>query len=143
MSATSPAVHGAGQSIPRRRAAWLAWPAWMALGMCGLPCVHAEDGYDLWLRYRPVEQPWLERYRASIREIVPPPAASNAAVRELTRALAGLLGAAPNIARKPTRDGALVLGTPTSSPTIAAMHPDLEGLGSDGYLLRSATLDGH
>ena len=139
MNGTGPAVESAGRSIrPRRAAAWLAW---LALGVCGLPGAHAEDGYDLWLRYRPVEQPWLARYRASIREIVPP-AASNAAVDELTRALAGLLGVAPNIAKKPTRDGALVLGTPATSATIAALHLDLEGLGSDGYLLRSATLDG-
>jgi alpha-glucuronidase len=134
-------MQSAGQSIrPRRAAACLAW---LALGICGLPCAHAEDGYDLWLRYRPVEQPWLERYRASIREIVPPPAASQAAVRELTRALTGLLGAAPALVKKPTRDGALVLGTPTSSQTVAAMDLDLEGLGSDGYLLRSSMLDGH
>ena len=141
MNGTGPAVESAGQSIRLRRAA--AWLAWLGVWMCGLPCAHAEDGYDLWLRYRPVEQPWLERYRASIREIVPPPGASNAAVRELSRALTGLLGTAPALVKKPTHDGALILGTPTSSATIAAMDLDLEGLGSDGYLVRSAMLDGH
>jgi alpha-glucuronidase len=120
-----------------------AWLASLALWLCGLPLAHAEDGYELWLRYRAVEAPWLERYRTAIREIVPPTAAGNAAVSELTRAITGLLGAAPAMAKKITGDGALLLGTPASSPTIAEMRLDLEELGSEGYLLRSTTLGGH
>src|SRR5580692_11454836 len=68
---------------PLRRA-WLA-----ALALCWLPQAHAEDGYDLWLRYRPVEAPWLERYRASARELVPPLSGGEAAQHELMRAIAG------------------------------------------------------
>ena len=62
---------------------------------------------------------------------------------ELTRALAAMLGSAPSIAPEPTQDGGIVFGTPRTSAPIARLHPDLEGLGAEGYLLRSATLDGH
>jgi alpha-glucuronidase len=118
--------------------------AWLALlVLCGLPRAHAEDGHDLWLRYRPVETPWLERYRASARELVPPMAAGEAALLELQRGIAGLLGTKPVIAKRTTQDGAIVFGTPQSSAAIAALHLDFGSLGSEGYLLRSASLGGH
>ena len=117
--------------------------------LCGPPHAHAEDGYDLWLRYRPVEAPWLERYRASARELVPPlsagaaGAAGAAAERELARAIAGMLGTTPTISKRATQDGAIVFGTPQSSAAIARLHLDLSSLGPEGYLLRSAILGGH
>src|SRR5580692_5028315 len=81
--------------LPRGRGALcLAWFA--SLALCGAPRAHAEDGYDLWLRYRTVEAPWLGRYRAAARELVPPLSSGEAAEHELTRAIAGMLGAAPS-----------------------------------------------
>jgi alpha-glucuronidase len=55
---------------------------------------HAEDGYDLWLRYRPMRGEWLKSYRESARELVPgtPSATLNVAQSELARGLGGLLG---------------------------------------------------
>ena len=44
---------------------------------------HAEDGYDLWLRYRPVETPWVERYRAASTLLVAPRVPIDAALSEL------------------------------------------------------------
>jgi len=38
----------------------------LAFGSCG--AVHAEDGYELWLRYRTADSPWRERYQAATRE---------------------------------------------------------------------------
>ena len=114
-----------------------------ALLLYGAGCAHAEDGYDLWLRYRLVEAPWLERYRSAAQELVAPTAAAPAAQSELVRAMAGLLGSSPPVVEKPTRDGAIVFGTPHSSAAIAGLHLDLEGLGSEGYLVRSVTLGGH
>jgi alpha-glucuronidase len=115
--------------------------AWLL--MCGLPRAYAEDGYDLWLRYRPVEAPWLERYRTRVRELVPPLIENDAARIELARAIAGLLGDTPAIAKRVTRDGAIVFGTPRSSAEIAALHLDLNDLGTEGYVLYSGTLHGH
>jgi alpha-glucuronidase len=140
----------ASESIPTSR--WRASPRCRAVlrlaplaafALCGVPLAHAEDGYDLWLRYRPVEAPWLERYRASARELVPPLSAGEAAQQELTRALAGMLGTVPNISKRATQDGAIVFGTPGSSAAIAGLHLDLASLGSEGYLLRSVSLGGH
>jgi alpha-glucuronidase len=103
----------------------------------------AEDGYDLWLRYRPVETPWAERYRAAASLLVPPRAPTDPALTELTRGIQGLLGANPAIAARVTHDGAIVLGTPTSSKTIADLHVDLNDLGAEGYTIQNMTIDGH
>jgi alpha-glucuronidase len=116
--------------------------AWCALllALCSAAAgVHAEDGYELWLRYRPVESPWLERYRSAAQQVV---AAEQPARAELERALPGLLQVAAPLATHVTRDGALVLGTPQSSATIAGLHLDLEGLGDEGFLLRSVSIGG-
>ncbi len=126
--------------MPRCRTAALL--VCLALTLCAASFAHAEDGYDLWLRYRPVEAPWLERYRTAVRELVAPAAAGPAAQQELVRAIAGLLGSHPPTVKNPTRDGAIVFGTPRSSAAIAGLHLDLDGLGTEGYLLRSVTLDG-
>ena len=117
--------------------------ALMALLASGSQLAHAEDGYDLWLRYRPAESPWDVRYRASARELLPPTQGSEAAREELQRALAGLLGTTPSIVAAASHDGAIVFGTPQSSAAIAGLHLDLAGLGPEGFILRSVTLDGH
>jgi alpha-glucuronidase len=103
----------------------------------------AEDGYELWLRYRPVEAPWASRYRGVIREITPSSPAQTAAREELELALRGMLGSAPAVTANVTHDHVLVFGTPQSSPAIAAARLDLTGLPPDGYVLRSMTVSGH
>jgi alpha-glucuronidase len=109
------------------------------------PLVFAEDGHDLWLRYVPVQDRWLASYRSSASEVVPGAESPTrrAARSELLRGLNGLLGAAPPIASSVTKNGAIVLGTPKSSPQVAALRLDLAGIGAEGYLLRSVTIDGH
>jgi alpha-glucuronidase len=105
----------------------------------------AEDGYELWLRYRPVEAAWLRPYSSAARELVGTTDSATllAARSELTRALGGLVDAAPRNATRPTLDGAIVFGTPRSSPVIAALHLDLHAAGPEGYLLRTLTIDRH
>jgi alpha-glucuronidase len=107
------------------------------------PAAHAEDGYDLWLRYRPVEAAALERYQPLVAAIVPGTASPtlDAAQAELVRGLAGLLGAAPTVSLS-ARDGAVVFGTPKSSTVIAGLKLPLEKAGAEGYLIRSVRLDG-
>jgi len=104
----------------------------------------AEDGYDLWLRYRPVEAAQVQAYRAAASELVVADGSPTLAVArdELVRGLSGMLGAAPPQAQAPTRDGALIVGTPASSPLIAGLKLPLETLGPDGYVIRSMTVDG-
>ncbi len=116
------------------------------------PPTDASDGYRLWLRYVPIHGAWLTRYRASATEIVSPGAAGaapslsptlRAAQSELLRGLTGMLGRVPRRVRDVTQDGAIVFGTPDSSARIAALGLDLSAVGSEGYRIRSVTIDGH
>jgi alpha-glucuronidase len=109
------------------------------------PVAHCEDGYDLWLRYRPIEPARRSSYRSAASQLVAPGASGTlrSARLELARALAGLLGAAPASSDRPTRDGAIVLGTPASSALVASLHLDLHTAGDEGYLIRGMTIDGH
>jgi alpha-glucuronidase len=57
---------------------------------------HAEDGYDLWLRYAPIESvPLRDAYRQAIAGVVVQQSPETAAIvtKELARGLKGLLGA--------------------------------------------------
>ncbi|HXB52853.1 MAG TPA: alpha-glucuronidase family glycosyl hydrolase, partial [Rhizomicrobium sp.] len=104
----------------------------------------AEDGYDLWLRYRPMEASAQAQYRPLVTAIVWQGASSpslDAAKAELTSGLSGLLDRPVGTAS--VGDGAVVIGTPASSPLIAGLKLPLAPLGPEGYLIRSTSLDGH
>jgi alpha-glucuronidase len=112
----------------------------------------ADDGYRLWLRYdRIADEPLRAAYAAAITEIVVPNDPSpwrqplNAARDELVLGLRGLLGLDIPVVDKPTRDGALILGTLTQSLELAALvnERDIRAAGEEGYILRSTTIDGH
>ena len=105
----------------------------------------AEDGYNLWLRYVPVEHAWLSRYRTSATELVGQELSPTlrAARAELVRGLTGLLGAAPQAATDATQDGAIIFGTPQSSALVKSLSLELEPAGTDGYLIRTVTVHGH
>lgn len=101
----------------------------------------AEDGYDLWLRYRPTSGVQF----AHVRAVVVPAQASTtiqAAAAEMTRAVTGMTGSTPLRARA-AEDGGVLLGTPAALPAIAGLHYDLTALGREGYLVRSARVGGH
>ncbi len=101
----------------------------------------AEDGYDLWLRYRPVEPAWAQRYRPLATEIVAPGESSihKAAVGELDRGLKGLLGKAPPHVKRVDRDGAILIGLTDVSPVTDGV----DRLGPEGYLIRDVIVNGH
>jgi alpha-glucuronidase len=106
--------------------------------------VYAEDGYDLWLRYRPLAAEHREGLAAVATAIVAPPRASatlRAAAAELAAGASGL-AARPVPVTQTLTDGSLVIGTPRSSPFIAQLDLPLTRLGRDGYLVRSVELDG-
>src|SRR3954467_8165056 len=98
-----------------------AWFHWLiaVLALTFSVACFAEDGYDLWLRYRPVEAAAQARYRAAATAIVrqgDSPTLS-AAADELRRGLSGLLARPVATANQPG-EGAIVIGTPASSPLI-------------------------
>jgi alpha-glucuronidase len=104
---------------------------------------HAEDGYDLWLRYRPLPAAETKAYAPHLTSIVAADSPILTVARqELQRGVSGLLGrdlpAATLIG-----DGALVIGTPTEQPVIKALNLPLSGLGEEGYLIRSVMIDGY
>ena len=85
------------------------------LVLLAAPWLRAEDGYELWLRYRPVsDTALLEHYRSFISELLVAGSTPTleAAREELTRGLRGLLGVEVPFVREVTRDGVLVAGTP-------------------------------
>ena len=105
------------------RSVWLALVSlWGAVSPA-----HGADGYELWLRYHALSD------RPSLPEVVVGAHSPtlDAAQAELSRGLGGT-----------TRHGAVVLGTPQSSPLIASLQLDLRSLGGEGYLLRSLTHKG-
>jgi alpha-glucuronidase len=107
----------------------------------------AETGYELWLRYRPVDDALQGAYRQAISAIVvQQPSTTGRVVRsELQRALKGLLGADVPAADSVRSPGALLVGTPASSPLVARLgwHGRLKALGDEGYVIRSTTVGGH
>lgn len=105
---------------------------------------HAEDGYDLWLRYRKLDDTFVSQYRNHIRNIVltlPASPMMQAATSELRRGFAGMLGDDVPIVQTLSA-GDLVIGTPTNSNEIRQMNLQLEPIGNDGYLIRQISRDG-
>jgi len=130
--------------VGARRAVCLVVVLWVA-GLAAAPVASAEDGYDLWLRYRPVEQPWGDRYRTALTQVVAVGESPTLRVAhaELQRGLRGLLGVTLADAASVSQDGALVIGTRRSLPMLAGMKLSLPAPGSQGYAIRSTTIGGH
>ena len=63
---------------------------------------------------------------------------------ELVRGLSGLLGRSIDVVPAPSRHGAVVLGTPETSPIIRQQVPAavLDEVGPEGYVLRRTRVDG-
>jgi alpha-glucuronidase len=104
----------------------------------------ADDGYRLWLRYDPLPQQMLDAYRPRVTSIVVQgkSAALDAIKAELANGCTGLLGKPFQVAETVDRDGALIVGTPQSSPLIAGLkwEKQLSELGPEGYRIRSIKL---
>ncbi len=86
---------------------------------------------------------WTPQRPSNAKETVPA-STLEAARLELSRAMSGLLGQDVPYAASVAKDGAIVVGTPESSPLIAALNldADLAAVGDEGYLIRSATVGG-
>lgn len=120
----------------------------LAVSFAPIGATHAESGYELWLRYRRIDNPArLREYRASFaRVVVEGRSATFDVVRdELTRALRGLLDTTVSVSSR-MQDGAeLIAGTFESSATIHAMVPMPEldpAAPPDGFVIRPARLGG-
>ncbi len=116
----------------------------LAVLFCTAAMTQAEDGYRLWLRYDPLPSKVIEFYREHVTElVVPGNSATLDAVRaELSNGCAGLLGNAVSMANDVDHDGAVIVGTPKSSPQIARLkwEHQLALLGPDGFEIHSLVM---
>ncbi|MCS0633204.1 alpha-glucuronidase [Telluria mixta] len=117
----------------------------VVLALFGTRLAHAadEDGYDLWLRYRPLPAAQRSALAAAATGITAPDDTPTvrAASAELKRGLAGMLArpqdAIPSNAR--ARAGAVVLARATVPAGLAdadAVRRDLAAAGAEGYVVR-------
>lgn len=101
----------------------------------------AETGYDLWLRYQPVDFARREAVERSASYLVVQgnsPTLTVAAA-EFRRGMNSLLGGGGvGMAGSALRNGAVVIGTPQNSSVIASLGLKLAAIGPEGYLIRSA-----
>ncbi len=117
-----------------------------ALSMLHATAAAAEDGYQLWLRYVPLNARAHDAYAARATGVVTfsrSPVLA-AALAELNIGLTGMLGAAP-VATSTVAEGSIVLATPASSPQVAARAGTLglAAAGPEGFVLQSTRWDGH
>jgi alpha-glucuronidase len=131
----------------RRSARWLPVLLACALAADAAPRPPNEAGYELWLRYRPVDDAArLREYRRDLAALVVAGDSPTlrAAREELARGLRGLLGRAVPLARAVSRDGTLLLGTPASAPALASLPlaAELARVGDEGYVLGATRLAG-
>lgn len=92
----------------------------------------AEDGYDLWLRYRPLPPARVDRIAPHVRAVTGGDSPTlKAAEAELKRGIGGMLGQAPAETDRIV-DGDVVLRT-----------GETNRLGPEGFAIRSERLDGH
>ncbi len=106
----------------------------------------AEDGSRLWLRYDPIDDPQLlKTYKKSIRswrvDGVSP--TLEAAGRELSEGLKGLLRGPVPVAGSGLKAGILIAGTPATSAVIRrlGLENKLKKLGDEGFILMTAVLE--
>ncbi len=96
---------------------------------CAMSAANAEDGYDLWLRYRPLAPTAQRQLQADITGIVAttqPSPLMQSALAELARGIGGLSGKTPPRTQA-LRDGSLVIGTAASTPAHRGLATAVEG----------------
>ncbi len=106
----------------------------------------AENGYDLWLRYKPVDnKPLLTLYKQAISEVVVEghSATSNIIKEELTAGLSGMLGTKIPLTSIIKKDGTLLIVN-ASSPLVANSNliADLRKTGPEGFVISSQVIKG-
>lgn len=112
-----------------------------------MPMLHAENGYDLWLRYQKVDNSQLlNSYSKTLAKLNFPvnSAILTEAKKELQQGLNGLLDT-----NLPETDGiskgTLLVGTPASSEVLSGIHEittGISGLGDEGFLIKTLKVNG-
>jgi alpha-glucuronidase len=85
----------------------------------------SEDGYELWLRYKPVENHvLLNEYRNAIKDVVVFGQSETAEVikSEITRGLSAMLVRQYPVSSEVSSENVLVIGTPSNSEFIRSLN---------------------
>ena len=101
----------------------------------------SEDGYDLWLRYAPVENVNLQKtYRSQVKSIAfnAKTPTLEAAKSELKTGLSKMLGINPSFTDNLKSDGSLMIGLSNACETIKnnTDEQELMTIGNEGFILR-------
>jgi alpha-glucuronidase len=110
------------------------------------PALNANDGYDLWMSYRKLDNPAiLKEYRKTFSSIVIEGDSETLGIarEELKKGLKGLLGVELSVRNTLSTNAALVIGTPSQSKLIRELNlsKELATLGREGFLIRSVKIN--
>jgi alpha-glucuronidase len=105
----------------------------------------AEDGYDLWMRYKPVDSKLQAVYKQYITglQVSGSSATINVVKEELTTGLNGLLTIKIPFVNTITKNGTIIIGV-ASSPAIARLGLDkkISQVRQEGFVIVSKTING-
>ena len=109
--------------------------------------LHAEDGYDLWLRYQPITNAEQKTYvQALFNDILIEESDPTIKVlkEELEKAGLGMLGNSPVFVNKITAKTGLIIGIPQNNALLdnAGFENKLSGLQDGGYIIDQIEIDG-
>ncbi len=121
---------------------------WLFL-VCLIPVsLHAETGYNTWLRYAALDDAAARQYRSSVPAsvtVLSDAAPEQSAQQELIRGVRGMLGRtlrADSRAPGPRSEGAIVLGTLADLRRAAPQFALAASLEPDGYWLKTVRVGG-
>jgi len=122
-------------------------PLFLLLFFTGLFTAMASNGYDLWLRYAPVEdQTLLTTYQEQFQSVYFKGGSSklDVAQKELKRGITGMLG--QNIVLNPSFSdkNTLIIASAKNLNTAisASLEKDLKDLGEEGFIIKSINTNG-
>ena len=105
---------------------------------------HADDGYELWLKYRKIEDVHLlKQYRTVFTSVLVAGQSPTLKIirSELKKSLDMMLGTEVRFRSTLAEENVLVIGTPATSVVVRQLQHDgkLQTLGVEGYLITSVT----
>src|SRR5947208_1208761 len=106
-----------------------------------------ENGYDLWLRYKAVEnKTLLQSYRTNITAIMVSASSPTMTIakKEMTTAFSGLLQKNIKESNALNLDGTVIAGTPANTPLInnAGLSALLQQAGEEGFVIVTQIVNG-
>lgn len=116
------------------------------VGLFSLLGAKAENGYELWLRYKAIESKnQLDAYRNQITGILVGgnSATIELAKKELLEGLSGLLQKAIPFRNSAAQNGTIIIGTPTAAPILkqAGLSILLQNAGQEGFIIVAKTIN--